>query len=197
MTYCSITVEDDLSQGVVQKLLQTARPDCQVHVARVLGGSGQNRRNILALNNACRSHPQLVLTDLDLLACPPALLTQWMGAHVRHAHFWFRVAVREVEAWLLAHRVAVSEFFDIQINLVPQNPEQLLDPKQSVVSLARYSPLRKRKLAIVPIGTATQGPDYNAELLKFVWGGWEPVEARRSSPSLDQAMRRLDDLPTS
>jgi hypothetical protein len=195
LTYCSITVEDDLSQGVVQKLLQTARPDCQVHVARILSGSGQIRRNILALNNACRSHPQLVLTDLDLIACPPVLLAEWMGARVRHAHLWFRIAVREVEAWLLAHREAVSVFFDIQINLVPHNPEQLRDPKQSVVSLARYSPLRKRKLAIVPIGTATQGPDYNAELLKFVWGGWEPGEARRSSPSLDQAMRRLDDLP--
>jgi len=39
-----------------------------------------------------------------------------------HPNFLFRVAVREVEAWLLAHREGIARFLGISEHLVPLMP---------------------------------------------------------------------------
>ena len=194
MTYYSLAVEDDLSDGVVRRLLRDVRPGAVVHASRVTSGFGQLKKNILAFNNAAKAIPQLVLTDLDHEECAPALVTSWMGAAERHPRLWFRVAVKEIEAWLLAHRQAVAQFLGIQINLVPHNPEELNDPKASLIQLARYCTNRGRRRAIVPKGVAVQGPDYNRELLEFVMSDWNPEVARQTAPSLHRAMIRLATL---
>ncbi len=55
----------------------------------------------------------------------------------------FRVAVREVEAWLLADREQIARFLSIARSRVPQSPETLDNPKQRLVELARHSRRRE------------------------------------------------------
>lgn len=191
MIACAVAVEDDLSAGVIRKIVTVIRPDLTISRTRVLGGFGQIRANILALNNAAKVLPQLVLTDLDAGPCAGGLVGAWMGKRVRHPKLWFRVAVREVEAWLLADRTGIAGFLNVQINLVPHHPDTEVDPKRALIRLASKSPSRILRRALVPVGSAVQGPDYNASMLDFVAAQWDPVEACHSSPSLESALLRL------
>lgn len=191
MKYCSLATEDELSDGVLRKIVSTTRPDLQVHVSRINNGFGQIRKNVFAYDNAAKSMPQLVLTDLDRATCAPELIAKWTQGKNMHPKLWFRVVVRETEAWLLAHREAIAAFLKIQINLIPHAPETLIDPKQKLIALAKLSPLSERRRAIVPAGTASQGVDYNGEMLVFVQDFWRPAKAKLLSPSLEKAIIRL------
>ena len=194
MKYCSLATEDELSDGTLRKVLLTTRPDLHVFTSRISNGYGQLRKNVLAFNNAAKSVPQLVLTDLDRGNCAPELIALWTQRKKLHPKLWFRVAVRETETWLLAHREALADFLKIQINLVPHAPETLLDPKQKLFALAKLSPIAERRRAIVPVGSASQGPDYNGEMLIYVRDYWKPAKAKELSPSLKKAIIRLADL---
>jgi hypothetical protein len=85
---------------------QSQRPfvigNCLCH-----GGYGYLKKNIRAFNHAARGMPFLVLTDLNSTECPPTLIKKWLP-YPKHPNLLFRVAVREVEAWLLAHRDAFA-----------------------------------------------------------------------------------------
>jgi len=44
---------------------------------------------------------------------------KWLP-YPKHPNLLFRVAVKEVEAWLLAHRAAFATFLGISDKLIPQ-----------------------------------------------------------------------------
>jgi hypothetical protein len=48
-----------------------------------------------------------------------------------------RVAVREVESWVLADRRRIANFLSAPLNSIPMDPEQLDDPKMALLTLAR------------------------------------------------------------
>ncbi|HEY7320113.1 MAG TPA: hypothetical protein VIE89_21300, partial [Candidatus Binatia bacterium] len=54
----------------------------------------------------------------------------------RAQNMCFRVAVREVEAWLLADRERISRFLSVPLSRIPTNPEGERDAKEVMVSLA-------------------------------------------------------------
>jgi hypothetical protein len=54
----------------------------------------------------------------------------------QHPNLLLRVAVREVEAWLFAHKTAFAEFLGVSRDLIPDNVEQVENPKEFVVTLA-------------------------------------------------------------
>jgi hypothetical protein len=72
-------------------------------------------------------------------------------------------------------------------------PDQIPDPKQSLVNLARRSRRRTLRESIVPRrgSTAPQGPDYNGCLGDFVRNHWNRDSAVGRSPSLGRASGRL------
>ena len=45
-----------------------------------------------------------------------------------------RIAVRELESWLLADRVGFADFFDAPIALLPEEPDKETDPTQTLVA---------------------------------------------------------------
>jgi hypothetical protein len=98
------------------------------------------------------------LTDLDQHGCAPEIIKGWLREQP-HGNLVFRVAVREVEAWLLADRVGFAKFLDVSIDLLPQEPDEVLDPKQTLINLARRSRIRSLREALVPRerSTAVQG----------------------------------------
>jgi hypothetical protein len=188
----NIAVEDLLSETVARRLLADSGRDFAVGVVYNRGGNGYLRKTAKGWNSAAKSTPFFLLTDLDSVPCPSLLRSTWLSASL-HPNFIFRVAVREVESWLLADRHGLSSFLRVPKTSCPEQPDDLSDAKASLVALASRSPLNVIKTRIVPRAksTAKQGRDYNGCLSDFVMTRWNPSEAALSSPSLDRCRRKL------
>ncbi len=194
----NLAVEDALSEVVLRKMLESCERPFEVANCYYQGGFGYLKKRISGFNNAARGVPFLVLTDLDRSECAPTLISEWLPNH-RHPNLLFRVAVREVEAWLLAHRPAFVKFLAVSEAHIPLSPESIDDPKRTLISAARRSKRREIREAIVPAEgtTAKQGPDYNSCLARFVTDVWNPHAAKQHADSLKRAMRCLEQFSQS
>jgi hypothetical protein len=188
----NLAIEDELSGAVLRRLLRHANRDYHVGNAYGRGGNGYLRKTIAGWNSAARGRPFIVLTDLDNFDCAPTLIKDWLGVP-RHNNLLFRVAVREVEAWLLADITNLPRFLNISPSRMPGNPEQLADPKKALVDLARTSRSATIRNRLVPksASTAKQGPDYNSCLSEFVSDNWNVDQACENSASLQRTVERL------
>ena len=187
----TLVVEDSLSEAVVRVILEQSGRHYFVSHCYGQVGSGYIRNKIRGFNNAAKGTPFLVLTDLDKSECPPGLIEEWLP-EPKHPNLLFRIAVREVESWLLGHRSALSKFLGIQRGAIPHNNVDAIDnPKQLIINLARKSRYRSVREAIVPPfgSTAKVGPDYNGKLISFVKKHWKAPEAMCSSSSLKQSVQ--------
>jgi hypothetical protein len=133
-----------------------------------------------------------LITDLDTYPCPAALIEEWIPRY-RHANLLLRVAVREVESWVLADPANLSVFLRVNSSTIPRNPDSLPDPKAVLVDAASRSRSREIRSRVAPRrgSTAKQGPDYNACLIQFVYGAWSIDTAMAASPSLERTVTRL------
>lgn len=189
----NIAFEDPLSEALLDSILaQSGRLFC-VGGRYSRGGYGYLKSRIRAFNSASRVTPFLVLTDLDNNECAPRLKTDWLAGRREHPNLLFRVAVREVEAWVMADREAFSNFLGIRVSRLPQDLDSVTDPKRLLLALTRQSRRRQLREAILPPSSSsrTQGPDYNARLIEFVWSHWRLSVARSHSLSLRRAENRL------
>ena len=166
-----------------------------LHVAN---GKPHIRQRLDGYNNAARISPWIVLVDLDTEAdCAPALCRQWLPEPSPHMRL--RVAVRTVEAWLLADRERFAKFLGVRQESLPKDPEAILHPKQEVVALARQSRRRAIREDMVPrpgSGRAV-GPAYASRLIEFVSDptrGWRPDVAAQHSDSLCRCVKSLRQL---
>lgn len=188
-----LVIEDELSEAVVRRVLADTHRDYWVGLAYGRTGFGYLRSTANNWNAAAAAGtPILLLTDLDRHDCPPNLISEWLDREC-HANFLFRVAVREVESWLLADRVGFAQFLGISVELIPTQPDQVVDPKQTLINLARRSRRLRLRESIVPRegSTATQGPDYNGCLADFVRNQWNSNNAKERSPSLNRAWQKV------
>jgi hypothetical protein len=187
-----LAVEDDLSAAVLQKILDDSGRPYAVGTSYIGHGFGYLRRNIRGFNNAAKGTPWLVLTDLDKIECPPQLISTWLPDPC-HPNLLFRVAVREVEAWLLADRIGFAGFLGIRRELVPLYADDVGDPKACLIDLARRSARRDLRADIVPpLGSTRQiGPNYNGRLVSFVQNRWRISVAAESSPSLRKTINAV------
>ena len=158
-------------------------------------GKPQLRKNIKGYNNAANFSPWLVLVDLDQdFDCAPLLRENWLSRPGEY--MCFRIAVREVEAWLLADREQIASFLSVAREKIPKEPEQLPNPKEAMVNLARQSRRRDIREDMVPrpgSGRAI-GPAYSSRMIEFANNYWRPEVARRHSDSLDKAISCLEEL---
>ena len=189
--FITLVVEDFLSEMVARKLLeQTGKNYCVTHCLRK-GGSGYLKSKINAFNQAAIVSPFFVLTDQDS-GCPPDKITQWLERDC-HPNLIFRIAVMEVESWVMGHREAFANFLSISPNNIPQDMDTVENPKQLLVSLARRSRSQRLRMDLAPApgSTSTQGPDYNNRLAQFVQNHWNVRHAQQNSESLRRAFLHL------
>lgn len=193
MVVITAAVEGLVDEAVVRRLVQ--------HVGASLGsvygrnGKALLRQRITGYNNAARMAPWIVLVDLNLEAdCAPPLRAAWLPNPA--PNMCFRVAVREVESWLLADRERFARFLAVAIHHLPANPEGLDDPKGTVVQVARLARRREIREDMVPRpGTGrVVGPAYTSRLIEFVATRWRPEVAARSSESLRRGIRCLKEI---
>ena len=195
----TLGVEDDLSEAVARRLISQYAPDLAVADTVGFQGKVRLRQRLRDLNNIARNQwPVLVITDLDRpRSCPPALLQEWRQEQSLASALLIRVAVLEIEAWLLADRIGAARWLAIAGNLIPLDPESILDPKRALIELANRSRNRELRSAIVPrrgIGTDRTGPGYNGAVGEFASHRWNPEAARSNAPSLDRAIIRIGEL---
>lgn len=166
----SLAIEDDLSEAVLRKILNEREIVYHVGLVFKKNGFGYLKKSCSAFNNMAKASPVLLLTDLDQNPCPPALIDDWLS-QPRHPRFLFRIAIHEVEAWLLAHDKALQKFLGLRRNLHYPTPEILLDPKAELLKIAVLSPRREIREDLTRRdygGNLKQGPAYNSTLTAFV-----------------------------
>lgn len=195
----TLGVEDGLSESIAKRLIAEYAPNVEVLETLGLRGNHQLRQSLRRLNEiATHQRPVLVLTDLDQpQSCPPALLMDWTQGLTISPQLTIRVAVLEVEAWLLADRAGIARWLSVAVSRVPYNPDGIADPKRTLIELANRSRNRDLREAIVPrhgTGTHRTGPGYNQRASEFAMQDWNTEDARTISPSLDRAIIRIGEL---
>jgi len=189
-----VATEDRLSESVALRLL--AEVNVTVEQTRCLGrqGNGYLLKRLRSLNGSSSNHLKvLMLTDLDQKSCAPTLVSAWFDNISRSENLIFRVAVREVEAWLMADTRSFATFLGVSQALVRSDVETLADPKRELLKLATRSRARGVRQSLLPAANAAaaQGFGYNDLLCAFVRDAWSARDASRNSPSLLRARRRI------
>jgi hypothetical protein len=132
------------------------------------------QQRIRGYNTAAHHAPWVVLVDLDRdHDCAPPLFAAWLPQVA--PRLCFRVAMRAVEAWLLA------------------DPEALDNPKLTMVALARASRRRDIREDMVPREGSGRpvGPAYASRLIEFTSSSWRPQSAAQRANSLWRAIECL------
>lgn len=186
----SAAVEGIVDDAVVRRLLVDAAAAAgAIHVAN---GKAHLKQRMSGYSHAAERYPWVVLIDLDHDAdCAPILRHSWLSAPSRF--MCFRVAVREVEAWLLADRDRIAQFLGVAQGKVPQNPDGIDDPKGTMVGLARRSRRREIREDMVPLPGSgrSEGPAYASRLIEFSDKLWRPDIAEQRSDNLRRCRRGL------
>ena len=189
-----LAVEDILGEAVSTRILTSL----DITVSQRLGLKGKNylRSKARSLNQAARGFAVFMLTDQDSPEpCPPQLIQAWLR-ETPHPRFFLRIAVMEVESWIMADRRGIAHFLSIPLTRIPTDTDAIPKPKEFLVSLARLSKKTQLRTDIVPKPGATSkvGPGYNSRIGEFVRTHWNIERASTVSNSLKRTLARLRTL---
>jgi hypothetical protein len=188
----SAAVEGILDDAVLRRIAREL--DLELAAVYICGGKQNLKQKADAYNRAAWYAPWILLVDLDRDECAPRLRDAWLPSP--NAGMCLRIAVREVESWLLADRERIAKFLGVPIGKVPREPDLLEDPKGTVVDLARHSRQRdvREDMLPRPKGGRSEGPAYASRLIEFAQDAWRPSVAEKHSDSLrrcQQAIRQV------
>jgi hypothetical protein len=185
----NLLVEGLPDEEVAKKLLDHLQLPC----GRVFGRQGKSYilKTLPNYNNAAMHFPWLVITDLDNDACAPDFIRPILTRPAPHMRF--RIAVREIEAWLLADAEAIAGFLGLRVQRIPLDVERLPDPKLSLINLARRSNRKTLRHDMVPRegSHVPVGPGYVTHINNFVRNYWRPDVAAERSDSLRRCLAAL------
>jgi hypothetical protein len=135
-----------------------------------------------------------VITDLDRDACAAAFVERHLPDRATGMHL--RVAVRQVESWLMADAESLSTFLSVPRSGVPSDPDACEDAKRELGALAGRSRRRVVRDEMLPRPRSGRlvGPAYPSRLIEFVNTEWRPDQAAMRSESLRRCVRRLREL---
>jgi hypothetical protein len=169
-------------------------------VGQVHGRYGKSYilKNLNGYNHSAQFRHWVVLVDLDYDgACVPEVLPRWLPTPSRLMRL--RVAVRELEAWLLADTERIAKFLGVAVAEIPADPDGVADPKRLMVQLARGSRRRAIREDMTPnIGSGQPvGPAYTSRMIEFIQSvesGWRPDVAAGNSDSLRRCISAISNL---
>lgn len=159
---------------------------------------GKGKDNIIKRlpnwNQAANHSPWFVLVDLDRETCAPQAIKDWLPSP--NALMRFRIAVKEVESWLMADRSGLATFLKIEPNKITNDPDELNDPKSTLVNLCRSSKAAYIKNDMLPKGNykSLEGPAYASRLAEFVLTTWNVKKAGQQSRSLNKCLKALNNF---
>lgn len=193
MTPIAIATEDQLSEAIALRLIAEVKAPHRVALKLGKTGNGYLRSKMSSWCQMAQHQVMFVLTDLDRANCLVEFRDQWLVAEAPR-NLLLRIAVREVESWVLADHVAMRALMGAK-GVLPVAPDELADPKQSLLRLAKGAPRQVRDDLLKAIGgNLAQGLGYNARLSAWVNSDWCPQRAAERSPSLARARLRLNEV---
>jgi hypothetical protein len=184
-------VEGPSDEAVLRKIVAFAGAE----LGLVHGRNGKNQllRNLTGYNYAARFDPWIVLIDLDREPCPVIARQTWLPN--ASDLMCLRIAVREMEAWLLADRERFASYFAVSPDLVLLDPDSSADPKLELINIVRRSRRSAIRADVIPDHQLGQsiGPAYTARILDFVEDplGWRVDVAADRSNSLQRAINAI------
>ena len=189
----SVCVEGMSDEGAASAIIKS----CGLSVGKYYGRGGKNHllKKLSGYNAAAVYAPWVAFVDLDNDGpCPGQKRLDWLPDPAEFMRF--RVVVREMEAWLLADAERISEFLGVSRMRIPSNPEDLDDPKEALIALARRSRKSAIRRGLVPRGGsgASVGPTYASDIREFGRSQWRPLVAAEVVPSLNRCISRIRDL---
>jgi hypothetical protein len=190
MAIYTLAVEGDADVSVVRRILEHV--GTEAGVVHGLRGKYLIDASIGGYNHAARHSHWLVVRDLNGDApCASALRAALLPAPA--PGMCFRIAVRAMEAWLLADAERIAQFLGISAGLVSRDPDNLANPKRELINLARRARSRaiREDLVPPPHSTAQVGPGYTGRISAFAAEAWRPATAARSSSSLARCIADL------
>lgn len=172
VTHCGLAVADG-AQGVLVK-----------------HGSGNLDKLATRLARGASLHdPWIVLRDADRQC--PVTLAECLLPQSPGDGFLLRIAVAEMEAWLLADVNGVAKEFSMSTANLPQDLDELPDAKRTLVQMCRRSRSRDVRGAMTRPQDDRPGPEYTTRVTRFAEGRWDVDAARSRSASLDRAVQAL------
>lgn len=163
------------------------------------GGSGNIKKYLASYNQAAQNiphQPWFVVLDLDQKECAPSYARECL--YQASPNMIFRIAVREIESWIMSDREHFAKFFRIPKEKIPLFPDEEINPKRKLVQLVKeYCNDKNIQLDIIPMGKAEFGRGYLSQIQKFLFGNkntWRLEEGIKHSESLQKARERLLEL---
>lgn len=198
MPGASAVVISGAVEGLVDEVVLTRVVDeAGGQVGPIYGRNGKPhlRRVLAGYNNAARFSPWLVLVDLDQDAeCAPPFVAACLPTPAPLMRL--RVAVRAVEAWLLADRERLAGFLRVPAARLPLDPDAVPNPKRLLVDLAHGSRRRDIRQDMVPRPGSGRpvGPAYASRLIEFAATAWRPDVAAQRSDSFRRCRDRIAEM---
>jgi hypothetical protein len=189
-------VEGPVDAVVLARLIGLA--GAQVGPIHVKNGKARLLQRLGGYNSAARISPWAVLVDLDDdCECAPPIRQAWLADP--SPWMCLRIAVRQVEAWLMADAEALADFLGTRSSLVPADPEAQADAKRLVVRLAARSRRRAIREDMIPREGSLRavGPAFSSRLIEFAQSSWRPQVAEARADSLRRCRPRLKELVAS
>lgn len=158
-------------------------------------GKGHLDQNIKRYNRAAETQPFIVVRDLDHdEPCAPELVARLLPSPSEN--LLLRIAVRQVESWLLADRQAIASHFAVPKTAIPHTPDSLDNPKRALVACLQRSRRRevRERMTPRPDSGAVVGPEYPSGIEAFVEQSWSVARAAEGSPSLARCVAAMERL---
>ena len=190
----TVAVEGDTDVPFVTRLCEAS--GFAVRTPLVAAGGKHGLGPLIAgFARAANGAPHLVVRDLDGDAPCAGAWIETNAPSVRGTYFSLRLAVRAVEAWFLADRAVAAAALHVDERRIPRRPDEEVDPKLTIVNLARGSAKPWVRAAIVPAAGISRkaAAGYGGWLLSAS-ARWSVERAMKNSASLARAHRRLTEL---
>ncbi|EOO9756527.1 hypothetical protein CXB03_RS23915 [Escherichia coli] len=192
----SIATEDILTEEAMVKIIAS---NGHFEIKNKLGkqGCGYLTSNLEKFNNLAALHHVLVVLDLDLKENAVTYRSEIENKlRNKHERLKIIIPIREVESWILADRGGLSDYFKISKDRIDRTPDELLDPKEKIITLAKLSKNGVIKRGIPPkAGAAAKvGLPYNTILSTFIRDHWDFRSAMEHSPSLCETVQLIESI---
>jgi hypothetical protein len=190
LAFVQALVEGDIEESILQRILvATGR---NVGIVATYGCQGRDyviQKASTYCAAGARDMPYVVLLDLEGDPCPSDVIRRMFPQTPQYAVT--RIMQRMSEAWLIADRPGVSALLGIPARFLPADPEQEPHPKRLLIDLIRQHSPRRTREAFTHDGGYWQGPQWSAEMKRFVRERWDLGLARQHAPSLDRAVNAI------
>jgi hypothetical protein len=191
-TRVSGAVEGAIDEAVLATVAEHVGFD--LGVCHVNDGIRRLLTRLPGFNAAAEFEPWVVLADLDG-GLSGRCAGDFLATHLPNpAQFmYFRLAVQQVEAWLLADRAALAAFLSVREAHIPPDPDGCVNAKDAMVNVARRSRRRVIREGMVPKEGSGRsvGAGYTSLMIEFSLYHWRPDRAQISSASLARSLARL------